>query len=202
MRGIGWMVVLLLVAGTGFAQVRKQVGQVNGQAVYADQIAGRDPQGKAESARDLFMRPVIRTWVKQHFEQFKLTPKESGELAERIREYAACSHNGYTLPEDPTARTIVLQGLGGNIRLQKALYDGFGGGRLLFQQGGIEAYDATRKFLEQKEAAGAISFSDPQVRALAYDYWTNDRSGIFLSGPEQVSRALDVRSVIATCPGD
>ena len=201
MRHIGWIAILALVAGNGFAQARKEVGRIDGAPVYADQIVGNTAQERAESARSLFMRPVVRAWVKQHFEQFKLTAKESEDLAERIREYAACSQNGYVLPEEPTAKAIVLQGLGGNAKLQKAMYDGFGGGRLLFQQAGIEAYDATRRFLEQQEAAGTIVFSDPQIRALAYDYWTNDRDGVFLSEPGQVSRALDVRSMIATCPG-
>lgn len=201
MRRFGWMMVLLLVAAMASGQERKEVGSVNGVSIFADQIVGKDDQERAESARNLFMRPVVHEWVKQHFEQFKLTTKESEDLAESIREYAVCSNNGYVLPEDAMARTIVLQGLGGNVKLQKALYDAFGGGRVLFQQGGVEAYDATRKFLEQKEAAGTISFVDPQIRALAYDYWINDHSGMLLSEPGQISRALDVRSIIASCPG-
>ena len=98
-------------------------------------------------------------------------------------------------------RDKVLQGLGGNIKLQKALYDAFGGGRVLFQQGGVEAFDATRKLLEQKEAGGEVSITDPQVRELAYAYWTRDHGAMMLSEPGQIVRALDLRSVVARCPG-
>ena len=94
MRRIGWMVVLLLMAGTGFAQARKQVGQVKGQAVYADQIVGKTAQEQAEAARDLFMKPVVQGWARQHAAQFKLSPEEATRLADDIRAYAACSGNG------------------------------------------------------------------------------------------------------------
>lgn len=201
MRRIGWMIVLLLVAGSGFAQTRKQVGQVKGQAVYADQIVGKTAQEQAEAARNLFMKPVVQGWAKQHAAQFKLTPEESTRLADDIRAYAACSGSGYALPEDPAMRDRVLQGLGGNIKLQKALYDAFGGGRVLFQQGGVEAFDATRKLLEQKETGGEFSITDPQTRKLAYDYWTRDHGAMMLSEPGQVARALDLRSFVARCPG-
>ena len=201
MRRIGWLVVLLLVAGTGFAQPRKQVGQVKGQAVYADQIVGKTAQERAEAARNLFMRPIVQGWARQHAAQFKLSAEETTRLADDIRAYAACSGNGYTLPENPAMRDKVLQGLGGNIKLQKALYDAFGGGRVLFQQGGVEAFDATRKLLEQKEAAGEFAITDPQVRQLAYAYWTRDHGAMMLSEPGQVARALDLRSVVARCPG-
>lgn len=201
MRRIGWLVVLLLVAGTGFAQARKQVGQVKGQAVYADQIVGKTAQDQAEAARNLFMRPIVQGWARQHAAQFKLSAEETTRLADDIRAYAACSGNGYTLPENPAMRDKILQGLGGNIKLQKALYDAFGGGRVLFQQGGVEAFDATRKLLEQKEAAGEFAITDPQVRQLAYAYWTRDHGPMMLSEPGQVARALDLRSVVARCPG-
>ncbi len=201
MRRIGWMIVLLLAVGTGFAQARKQVGQVKGQAIYADQIVGKTAQERAEAARNLFMKPVVQDWARQHAAQFKLTSEETARLAADIRAYAACSGNGYALPEDPAMRDKVLQGLGGNVKLQKALYDAFGGGRVLFQQGGVEAFDATRKLLEQKEASGGFSFTDSQVRELAYGYWTRDHGAMMLSEPGQIARALDVRSIVARCPG-
>lgn len=201
MRRLGWMIVLLLVASTGFAQTRKQVGQVGGQPLYADQIVGKTVQERTEAARNLFMKPIVQGWARQHAAQFKLSPEEAARLADDIRAYAACSGNGYTLPEDPAMRDKVLQGLGGNVKLQKALYDEFGGGRVLFQQGGVEAFDATRKLLEQKEASGEFSLTDPEVRELAYAYWTRDHGAMMLSEPGQIARALDIRSVVARCPG-
>lgn len=201
MRRIGWTMVLLLVAVTGFAQTRKQVGQVKGQAVYSDQIVGKTAQERSEAARDLFMKPIVQGWARQHAAQFKLSPEEAARLADDIRAYAACSGSGYALPENPAMRDKVLQGLGGNVKLQKALYDAFGGGRVLFQQGGVEAFDATRKLLEQKEASGEFSFTDPQVRELAYGYWTGDHGAMMLSEPGQIARALDIRSIVARCPG-
>jgi len=69
-------------------------------------------------------------------------------------------------------------------KLQKFLHDSYGGGRILFQQAGLEAFDATRAFLESEEKKGSVEFTDPVVRTAAFDYWTKDH-GPFLSTDEK-----------------
>lgn len=77
-------------------------------------------------------------------------------------------------------------------KFNRHLYKTFGGGRLLWQQGGVEAFDAHRRWLETLEARGDFSITDPELRATFYDYWTNDRKhGSFLFSPEKNPQVFD-----------
>ncbi|CAN7319430.1 hypothetical protein LJR168_001727 [Pseudoxanthomonas sp. LjRoot168] len=178
---------------------RRQIGQVDGQPVYADQIVG-EGRARADSAREVFMVPVLSQWMRRHADAARPTAAEKQRAEAAITAYAACSNNGYALPEEPAQKEAVLTMLIGNVKLQKRLHDTYGGGRLLFQQAGVEAFDATRRMLESREAAGGFAITDPDVRALAYDYWTRDHGAFIISDPGKIAEALDVTSLIARCP--
>jgi hypothetical protein len=68
-----------------------------------------------------------------------------------------------------------------NWKFQRHLYDKFGGGRILWQQAGIEAFDAMRTWLETQEKNGEFKISDPALRATFYRYWTTQKHGAFLT---------------------
>jgi len=177
---------------------RRQIGQVDGKPVYADQIVG-EGQARADSAREVFMAPVLREWLRRHSDAARPTKAEKRRAEAAISAYAACSGNGYALPEEPAQKEAVLTMLIGKVKLQKHLHDTYGG-RLLFQQTGVEAFDATRRMLESREAEGGFSITDPDVRALAYDYWTRDQGAFMITDPGKIAEALDVTSLIARCP--
>lgn len=200
MRTIAGWLLLSSALSTGAAEPRRQVGQVRGQPVYADQLIGDSTQARADSARALFMAPTLRAWIRDHAADAQPTMPEKHRAETAITAYAACSGNGYTLPEDPALKDGVLGMLPGNVKLQKRLHEEYGGGRLLFQQGGIEAFDATRRMLETREADGAFAITDPEVRRLAYDYWTRDHGAFIITDPDRIAAALDVTSAIARCP--
>ena len=196
------LVCALQTGGNAQAQAqRQQIGQVQGKPVYADQISGQDERERADSARELFMQPVLRAWYLQHAAELKVTESEARMLETQIKAYSECSKNGYALPEDPEWRSVALNMFGGTAKALKLLYDQYGGGRLLFQQAGTEAFDATRRLLEQHESEGAFAITDPEVRALAYDYWTRDHGAFFITDPVAIQRAMHVDSAIARCPG-
>ena len=71
-----------------------------------------------------------------------------------------------------------------NWKLQRHLYDNFGGGRILWQQAGLEAFDATRRWLESLETAGKFKITDPALRTAFYEYWTTHDHGAFLVDDE------------------
>ena len=197
-RQAAW--VLLAGALTADAtEPRRQIGQVAGKAVYADQIVG-EGQTRADRAREVFMAPVLREWMRRHADTARPTSAEKQRAEAAIASYAACSGNGYALPDEPAQKEAVLTMLIGNVKLQKRLHDTYGGGRLLFQQAGVEAFDATRRMLESREAEGGFSITDPDVRALAYDYWTRDHGAFMITDPGKIAEALDVTSLIARCP--
>jgi hypothetical protein len=67
-----------------------------------------------------------------------------------------------------------------NWKFQRHLYDRYGGGRILWQQAGLEAFDATHKWLQAQEEAGQFKFTDPGLRASFYEYWTTMNHGAFV----------------------
>jgi hypothetical protein len=91
-----------------------------------------------------------------------------------------------------------------NWKLQRHLYEQYGGGRILWQQAGIEAFDATHRWLKAQEQSGNFEISDPDLRAEFYAYWTTHQHGSFLRGsagdtgkypvPEWLGGALDDRA--------
>ena len=77
-----------------------------------------------------------------------------------------------------------------NWKIQQHLYKKYGGGRLLFQQAGVEAFDATRKWLESLEAAGKFKITDPKLRASLYEYWARDQ------GPWIIKEEKDIQEFV------
>lgn len=84
-----------------------------------------------------------------------------------------------------------------NWKLQKHLYDNYGGGRVLWQQGGTEAFDAMKKWLDAREKAGDFKITDKELRAEFYEYWTTHNHGAFLTGdPEKIKDFVEPTWVI------
>ena len=72
-----------------------------------------------------------------------------------------------------------------NWKFQRHLHEQYDGGRILFQQAGLEAFDATRKWLEKLEKDGEFKIRDPELRAALYHYWTKQDHGAFLTNDKQ-----------------
>ncbi len=68
-----------------------------------------------------------------------------------------------------------------NWKLQRHLYQEYGGGRILWQQAGLEAFDAMHAWLKQREKAGDFAISDPLLHEQFYAYWTTVEHGESLS---------------------
>ncbi len=73
-------------------------------------------------------------------------------------------------------------------KFERHLYEAYGGGRILFQQTGYEAFDAMRRWLEDQEKQGAFRIADPRLRALLFHYWTTLDHGAFLTDNEETIR--------------
>lgn len=73
-----------------------------------------------------------------------------------------------------------------NWKLQKHLYDEYGGGRILWQQAGTEAFDATRQWMEAQEKKGEFKITDARLRAKLYEYWTRDDHPSLFADPELI----------------
>lgn len=79
-----------------------------------------------------------------------------------------------------------------NLKWQRYLYRHYGGGRVLFQQGGVEAFDAMHRWIEEQEAQGEFKITDPALRAMLYSYWTEWSHGPFLTDdPARIEASLN-----------
>jgi hypothetical protein len=63
-------------------------------------------------------------------------------------------------------------------KINKALYAKYGG-RVIFQQAGVEPLDAYREYLEEQESAGSFELLDDAFAASFWSYFTNDAMHLF-----------------------
>ncbi len=75
-----------------------------------------------------------------------------------------------------------------NWKLQKHLYENYGEGRILWQQAGLEAFDAMRRWMEAQEQAGAFKITDAGLRAKLYEYWTRDHGPFLTADKERIRK--------------
>jgi hypothetical protein len=71
-------------------------------------------------------------------------------------------------------------------KLQRHFYDHFGGGRLLWQQAGYEAFDAYHRWLESEDKKGTFKITDPKLRQAFYRYWTLSHTPFLINDPERI----------------
>jgi hypothetical protein len=74
----------------------------------------------------------------------------------------------------------------GKWKFERHLYDHFGGGRILWQQPGLEAYDANRRWLEDEERKGNFKFADPELREEFYRYWKTSPSFLLIEDEAEI----------------
>lgn len=65
------------------------------------------------------------------------------------------------------------------------LYNRFGGGRVLWQQAGCEAFDATKRWLEHEESEGNLVFNSEEVREKVFHYWNREHPGM-IDDPKKI----------------
>ena len=68
-------------------------------------------------------------------------------------------------------------------KINKELYAKYGG-RIIFQQGGVEPLDAYRDFLKEQEKKGAFQIVDKNYEAPFWKYFTNDAMHTFYAKEE------------------
>ena len=68
-------------------------------------------------------------------------------------------------------------------KINKALYEKYGG-RVIFQQMGVEPVDAYRDFLREQEKNGAFKIIDKKYEAGFWRYYTNDAMHTFYPDDE------------------
>jgi hypothetical protein len=144
--------------------------------------------------------PAVAAYLAEHREQWQLTPEQADVAVAGLQRALACDPN--FRPDDDAERSpSIARALASGEKAQRFIHQRFGGGRILFQQGGAEAYDATYRLLLHLEQQGAFVVHDSRVRAEMLSYWEDDHPGnVFLPGDDWAG-AYDPAAVFITCDG-
>ena len=110
--------------------------------------------------------------IKEKLETSQLTTEQQRKLHGQIQGLEA-----QLKPPGTAMANVFLQ----QWKLQRHFYDNYGGGRILWQQGGVEAFDATHRWLQSQEKNGSLQFTDKQLRDTFFEYWTTLNHGAFLT---------------------
>lgn len=77
-------------------------------------------------------------------------------------------------------------------KFENHLYLTQGGGRVRLLMLGEEAFDARFKWLEAQEKLGKFQISDPQLRTIFFEYWTDrNNRGRTITSQESIQRFLE-----------
>jgi len=60
---------------------------------------------------------------------------------------------------------------------------------VLWQQAGLEAFDAYRRWIESEEQKGSFQITDRRLRSSFYHYWKRN-DGSFITDPGELRRAF------------
>jgi len=76
-------------------------------------------------------------------------------------------------PPDPALTRPIAKRWVENWKIQKALFDKYGG-RAHYQQAGVQPFDAVIEFLQEQEAKGAFTILDDSYEDEFWAYWRSD----------------------------
>lgn len=154
------------------AEIAPTEAEIEFAAAYFDKEHEKRIEGEAAEMREQLQA------IEQQLQNDGLPEEERGKLEVQRR-----SLQGRLNPPGRLFAQFMLD----HWKLQRHLYDHFGGGRILFQQAGLEAFDATRNWLEAEEKLGKFKIADPELRKSFYEYWTTHNHGAFLmDDPERI----------------
>ena len=122
------------------------------------------------------LAPLLHTRRKK-IDELLAAPDASADEQRELRAERQRLDARLTPPGRKFARWMVT-----NWKLQHHIYTTYGRGRVLWQDAGLEAFDAMRVWLEARERVGDFRIDDSALRDRLYAYWTSVDHGDALSG--------------------
>lgn len=168
------------VPGSNVKSEREKIGESLCKPVYRDEIRTGNDVSLAGELHCLFASQAVEEYRRIHKKE--ITPTEA-EITRAADALTRILKERGTEPGVPARQLAVF--MLSNWKFQRHLYDHFGGGRILWQQAGTEAFDAMHKWLQSLEKAGKFRFTDPNLRAAFYAYWTTHNHGAFLTDDKE-----------------
>jgi len=195
MKSAALLIGLLLAAEPG----DRLIGHVGQQAIHESQVTGTNEREREQSLRRLFIGPAIQAYLEPFRSQWQLTEGEIEALIRAYKESRPCSPPPPG-PMPPDFERMFAKFIGENAKRQRFIYEQNGGGRLLFQQPGVEAFDATRNLILKLEKEGAFTIADPKLRTQALKYWLSDHQADDLLPDPGADQAFKLDKLIDKCP--
>lgn len=133
----------------------------------------------------LFAGPLFAEYAKSVEKEIEPKPEEIDAFCKTLTRE---DKPGSTVTPDIK---MMAKSMLGSWKLQTKLYENFGGGRILWQQAGYEAFDAMHNFIEEQQKQGRFEIYDPQLKESLANYWTEPgHSGFLKNDPETVKEFL------------
>lgn len=169
-----------------------------GKQITASQIQASQASSRKEALQELVIGPVIGDYLAAHSKEVELTPQETKTLVDALMASAQCQDAGMPKMNAEVA-TMFAQMMGGNAKAQRFIYLNHGRGRVLFQQGGMEALDATHRLILELEKRGKFTIHNPEDRTLALSYWATQNHGAYLQADPGPEAAFQLKDLVDGC---
>jgi hypothetical protein len=192
--------IVLLVCGTS-VKADPIIGQVQGVSITKSQVKGSNDDEKAASLTALFINPVIKSYLIIHKKEWTPTEDQIGSFIVGFNRCVNANDDIKKIPQTiqndirPIAEMMLE-----HKNAQKFIYTKHGGGRILFQQAGEEAFDATLKLILSLEQKGEFEFLNDTDRNLALRYWTTQEHHSLLRVKENQDQLFSTDSMFKNCP--
>lgn len=128
----------------------------------------RDPKSKALIEKETKENLKLVDELREQIKAAKAATKDRQSTPEEKELLAAESQLAQLKSPDRFIAEAMLH----QWKTNRHLYNRFGGGRIRFQQSGIETPDGFRMWLEAHEHQGDFKITDKKLRADFYMYWT------------------------------
>lgn len=200
MRRFAAFVTILMLALSHATNAQDAIiGEVLGKPVYAGQIKSTTNHDRASLLRSVLISPAISAYLKRYKEDISLTEAESRFIIDSYNALRKCKPEiGLTEMKPPFDKAFA-QMIGGGTKAQRFIYLDHGRGRILFQQAGMEAFDATYRLILHLEEKGDIRFSSKEDRTLALSYWATQNHSSFLKPDPGVDKAFLLEGLMSQC---
>lgn len=173
------------------------IGYVAGRPVHADRVTGYTPQARASSLIGLIVNPALAAYFDRYRNEWATTPADIDHYL-RVEQARVRCGAIEPMPLSPDQQRAFVRLMADRLKMQRFIHQHHGGGRVLFQQTGVEAYDATRRLVLDLERQGAFAFTDPELRQLALAYWLEDPAMGLM--PDPGPQAFLPEQVLNPCP--
>jgi len=168
---------------------------IDGPPLVATVLGEEIHTADAQEMQDAILTRLFDQYASEH--GIKAEESEINRLVEQLQNTASANDLNATddlTPEESaeidTMRQDMARGIIRQWKLNRELYHQYGG-RVIYQQFGPEPLDAYRKFLEQRQHAGAFTIYNPAFETEFWHYFTDESIHDFYP-PESEAKAFKI----------